>query len=132
MAWAVSCTRHTITAAISIGFPRLSFTFSFSLLKFRVRNETLFRWCGSVAAARFLATAASSDPHPHGPIVHRLAKTAAAVKRIPPVKPTGSNRTLVGPEQNQHPSLVRLEREKPFNKMIQVGISKIPRIIPAQ
>ena len=36
---AVSSTRQTITAAISTGLPRLSLTFSFSLLKLRARSE---------------------------------------------------------------------------------------------
>jgi hypothetical protein len=40
-AWAVSSTRHTTTAAISTGLPRLSFTLSRSPLSVRARSETL-------------------------------------------------------------------------------------------
>ena len=36
---AVSATRQTTTAAISTGLPRLSFTFSLSLMKLRARSE---------------------------------------------------------------------------------------------
>ncbi len=42
LAWKVSCTRQTTTAAISIGLPRLSLTFSLSPLRFLARSEIRF------------------------------------------------------------------------------------------
>ncbi len=38
----MSTTFHTTIAAISIGFARLSFTFSFAVSKFRMRSEMFF------------------------------------------------------------------------------------------
>ncbi|MNN98088.1 hypothetical protein D3C81_2173880 [compost metagenome] len=40
---ALSTTRKTITAAISIGLPSTSLTFNFTLLKLRTRRDTFFR-----------------------------------------------------------------------------------------